>query len=101
MPSNRKKRRPTATQPTGQQQPAVPAARQGAVKKQKTFVSERRHRLVLAGVLAVTALAFLNSLNGEFVYDDKVQVLKNPAIKDAWSRYCRVILCTNEFIYVD
>jgi tetratricopeptide (TPR) repeat protein len=57
--------------------------RQGAVKREKTGLRDRRHRVVLGVVLAVTALAFLNSLNGEFVYDDKVQVLKNPAIKDA------------------
>ncbi len=83
MPSNRKKRRPAVTQPAGPQQPAVQPVRQGAVKREKTLVSERRQRLVLAAVLGVTALAFLNSLNGEFVYDDKVQVLKNPAIKEA------------------
>ena len=83
MPSNRKKRRPSVTQPAAPQQPAVQPARHAAVKRRKTFVKERSQRVLLTVVLAVTAVAFLNSLNGEFVYDDKVQVLKNPAIKDA------------------
>ena len=29
------------------------------------------------------------------------QLVADPTVKEAWSRYCRVILCTNEFIYVD
>ena len=29
------------------------------------------------------------------------QLVADPAAKEAWVRYCRVILCTNEFVYVD
>ena len=29
------------------------------------------------------------------------QLFSDPNVGDAWTRYCRVILCTNEFIYVD
>ena len=29
------------------------------------------------------------------------QLVANPTVKGAWARYCRVILCTNEFVYVD
>ncbi len=29
------------------------------------------------------------------------QLVADPTVKEAWARYCRVILCTNEFIYVD
>ena len=29
------------------------------------------------------------------------QLVADPAVKEAWARYCRVILCTNEFVYVD
>lgn len=35
---------------------------------------------MLLGTLAITALAYLNALNGEFVYDDRLQVLKNPTL---------------------
>ena len=29
------------------------------------------------------------------------QLVADPAVKEVWARYCRVILCTNEFVYVD
>ncbi len=28
-------------------------------------------------------------------------LIVDPAVKDAWARYCRVVFCTNEFVYVD
>jgi tetratricopeptide (TPR) repeat protein len=34
----------------------------------------------LAGVLLVSALAFLNSVEGQLVYDDRLQILKNPTL---------------------
>ena len=37
---------------------------------------------MVAGLLAITFLAFANSLQGEFVYDDRVQILNNSKIKD-------------------
>jgi len=30
-----------------------------------------------------------------------LQLVGNPAAPDAWSRYCHVVLCTNELVYVD
>lgn len=41
---------------------------------------KQQERLLLLGTLAITALAYLNALNGEFVYDDRVQILKNPTL---------------------
>jgi Flp pilus assembly protein TadD len=41
--------------------------------------TKRQHLLVM-GVLAFTALAYFNSLGGDFVYDDQFQVLKNPSV---------------------
>jgi hypothetical protein len=35
---------------------------------------------LLLGVLAITILAFVNALDGQFVYDDRLQVLKNPTL---------------------
>src|SRR6185503_6259221 len=63
---------PQAKPPSTRQQRRVSAIeRSQAVKLQ---------RLLLFGVLAITALAFVNSLDGQFVYDDRLQVLKNPTI---------------------
>jgi Flp pilus assembly protein TadD len=42
--------------------------------------SKKRERILLIIALAITALAFFNSLNGEFVYDDQFQILKNPSL---------------------
>src|SRR5256885_539411 len=39
-----------------------------------------QERLLLLGTLAITALAYMNALNGEFVYDDRLQVLNNPTL---------------------
>lgn len=39
-----------------------------------------QERLLLLGVLAITILAFMNSLDGQFVYDDRLQILKNPTL---------------------
>ena len=80
MTSSKKKRRPAAAQPADPQKPVLPSSRRGAVKREKVLLNGRRNRLVLGGVLLVTGLAFLNSLDGQFVYDDRLQVLKNPAI---------------------
>jgi len=38
-------------------------------------------RLLVGAILALTALAYVNSLDGQFVYDDGVQILRNPAIR--------------------
>lgn len=42
--------------------------------------SKNQERLLLLGILAITALAYLNALDGQFVYDDRVQILKNPTL---------------------
>lgn len=38
--------------------------------------------LVLAGVLLATALAYVRSLSGELVYDDRLLIARNPLIAD-------------------
>jgi hypothetical protein len=30
-----------------------------------------------------------------------LQFLAEPAADDAWARYCHLVLCTNEFMYLD
>src|SRR5215471_546242 len=51
--------------------------REKAVKRSE---ARSRERVLLITILAVTALAFANALNGQFVYDDRLQVLKNPTL---------------------
>src|SRR4030095_7258771 len=42
--------------------------------------ANKRERLLLFGILAITAFAFVNALAGQFVYDDRLQILKNPTL---------------------
>src|SRR5262245_11842382 len=79
MPS-RKKRHPVVARPSSD--PGKPTQRQGASKRDPKSLADRRRRLLLSIILGVTALAYFNSLDGKFVYDDRLQVVKNPAIKD-------------------
>ncbi|MFL6214853.1 MAG: tetratricopeptide repeat protein [Blastocatellia bacterium] len=44
-------------------------------------LEKRREWLLVGGVLLITAFAFFNSLDGQFVYDDRLQVVRNPTIK--------------------
>ena len=46
----------------------------------KRSQARSRERLILFAVLAITALAFANALDGQFVYDDRFQILKNPTL---------------------
>ena len=43
--------------------------------------TKRGELILIGGVLLATLLAYVNSLDGEFVYDDRMQVLQNPTIK--------------------
>jgi tetratricopeptide (TPR) repeat protein len=52
--------------------PVPPASRPGP----------SRAWLVLAGVLLATALAYVRSLSGELVYDDRLLIARNPLIAD-------------------
>jgi tetratricopeptide (TPR) repeat protein len=60
--------------------------RTGSVRKErredalKRSEARSRERLLLIAVLAVSALAFANALDGQFVYDDRLQVIKNPTL---------------------
>jgi Tfp pilus assembly protein PilF len=55
--------------------------RSAPAKRQKWF---EKDRWIIGLILFLTVLAYANSLNGEFVYDDWYQVERNPAIK-SWS----------------
>src|SRR5262249_54230045 len=52
--------------------------------RQSVFVDNRpgkRERVVVASILAITLLGYLNSISGKFVYDDTFQILKNPTLR--------------------
>jgi protein O-mannosyl-transferase len=67
-----------ASQPAqSTQQSARKTRRENALERSR---SNKRERLLLFAILAVTALAFVNALDGQFVYDDRFQILKNPTI---------------------
>jgi len=82
MTRNRKRRSRVVNSEASRQTPVKgPSVRQQrreqALDRARTNQLER---LLLIGILSVTALAFVNALDGQFVYDDRVQILKNPTI---------------------
>lgn len=48
----------------------------------ETTTKNRRDLILLAIIAAVAFAVFANSLNGEFVYDDTRQIVRNPLIQD-------------------
>jgi hypothetical protein len=76
-----RKKKPARRVPDAKASQQLESKRQERREKarEKTQV-EKRQRLLLLGVLAITALAFVNALDGQFVYDDRLQVLKNPTL---------------------
>jgi tetratricopeptide (TPR) repeat protein len=86
MPQSRKpKRKPTTVieKPPASDAAKPTSARQARREKMReTTRAKKTERLVIAMLLGVTLLAFVNSLQGEFVYDDRLQILNNPTITD-------------------
>src|SRR6185369_3960941 len=83
MARNRRTKRthPAKKTASAQVEPGAASARQQ--RRERAREQSRlkgQERLLLLGTLAITALAYLNALNGEFVYDDRLQVLKNPTL---------------------
>lgn len=82
MARNRKSKKPHSVVKVSQQTESKPAsARQERREKARAgSQAGKRERQLLTGVLAITALAFVNALDGQFVYDDRLQILKNPTL---------------------
>lgn len=83
MARNRRTKRtqPSNKKDSAQAEPGTASA--GQQRRERAREQSRlkqQERLLLLGTLAITALAYLNALNGEFVYDDRLQVLKNPTL---------------------
>ncbi len=58
------------------------SARANRRSKTKDFThGKTQEALLVGGVLIVAFLAYLNSTGGEFTYDDRFQVLKNPTLQ--------------------
>jgi len=83
MARNRKTKR---TQSITRKDSAQPESRSVSARQERRERARElsrlksQERLLLLGTLAITALAYLNALTGEFVYDDRLQVLKNPTL---------------------
>jgi tetratricopeptide (TPR) repeat protein len=83
MARNKKTKRPRTKSQKETPQPeskSVSTRQDRREKARERTRFENRQRLLLAGILAITALAYLNALDGKFVYDDRLQVLKNPTL---------------------
>ena len=83
--AGKKKRKPTPTpsvQPSGDAPGGKPPSARQARRERalENRQQKRQEWLLVGGVLLVTAFAFFNSLDGQFVYDDRLQVLRNPTI---------------------
>lgn len=68
---------PVASEPSGRPLSSKQARRE---KGRARVRAKKTERLILAGVLLISAMAFANSLDGQFVYDDRLQILKNPTL---------------------
>jgi len=83
MARNKKTKRPRTKSKKETPQPeskSVSTRQDRREKARERTRFERKQRLLVAGILAITALAYLNALDGQFVYDDRFQVLKNPTL---------------------
>ncbi|HEX5733508.1 MAG TPA: tetratricopeptide repeat protein [Blastocatellia bacterium] len=81
--SRKQKRKPTtvAEKSASLDSTKATSARQARREKARDKSQAKKlERWVIAGLLAVTLLVFANSLQGEFVYDDRMQILNNPTI---------------------
>ncbi|HSB12368.1 MAG TPA: tetratricopeptide repeat protein [Blastocatellia bacterium] len=77
-----KKRSGTISRLSAQKGKAAESTRIERGKQAGAKPKRRAREFILVGaVLVVTLLAYVNSLDGEFVYDDQMQVLQNPTIK--------------------
>jgi protein O-mannosyl-transferase len=76
-----KKPRPTTSGESAQTESRPVSARNERRERARgRSPSRSQERFLLLGVLAITALAYLNALGGQFVYDDLFQILGNPTL---------------------
>jgi hypothetical protein len=82
MARNRRTKKPHTTSRGSPQPESTPASTRHERREKARALShtKKQQRFLLLGVLAITILAFVNSLDGQFVYDDRFQILKNPTL---------------------
>src|SRR4051812_2389226 len=71
--------------PAGQPAPGPapkPAPKPVAVGAPTAWLMSPRDWKLLAVVAGVALLAYVNSLGGHFLYDDRFQILRNPTLAD-------------------
>ena len=62
--------------------PEPPSASTSTVREGALSPAERHVRWVLAAVVLLSALLYLPALGGPFVYDDRIEVVGNPTLRD-------------------
>ena len=84
------KKKPTLPQQPVQEQesteastPEVKPAARRVESESFSIKAGKPERNAVLLILAITLVVFLNSLGGEFVYDDGYQILKNPTVQSA------------------
>ena len=82
MARSRKTRKPHSASAAAAVAKSPSAKHERREKALERARAKKTERLVLAGLLLISALAFVNSLDGGFVYDDKFQVVNNPRLDD-------------------
>src|SRR5213593_1306501 len=82
MARNRRTKKPRTTSTVSPQPESKTASSRHERREKARALSrtKRQERLLLLGVLGITIMAFVNSLDGQFVYDDRYQILKNPTL---------------------
>lgn len=84
MARNRRTKKSRPTTPTTPKESAQPEPKSARKERRERALersrSKNQERFLLLGILAITALAYLNALDGQFVYDDRLQILKNPTL---------------------
>jgi tetratricopeptide (TPR) repeat protein len=79
--TGKKRRKPTPAPQTDAANDKPSSVRQARRERAVAGKLERRREwMLVGGVLLITAFAFFNSLDGQFVYDDRLQVVRNPTI---------------------
>lgn len=84
MASAKRRKKQRAAGPVVMEAPkpaAPPVKSPGRGQSPLPLPSVRQEWRLVGAVVAVTFLAFLNALDGQFIYDDQFQVLKNPTLQ--------------------
>ncbi len=83
MASRKGKKRttPATTAAPSSETPTSSAKHERREKAREARRVGKQQQWMIVGVLVITFIVYWNSLDGQFVYDDQLQILRNPTIK--------------------